>query len=85
MMSSEIIVWCQSYIANLLDVPVSQVDPDVDTADFGLDSAAAVALVLDLEAKIGRELDPAMLFEHRSLRALADALVRDGAGAFAPS
>ena len=70
----EIIAWCRTYIANLLDVPAATIDPDAPVDDFGFDSSAAVALVLDLETKLGRELDPSILFEHQTLRALANAV-----------
>jgi acyl carrier protein len=76
MTQSEIISWCQSYIANLLDMSPSQIDPNSNISDLGFDSAAAVSMVLDLEAKLGRELDPAILFEYPTLRALSDALNR---------
>lgn len=74
MTPDEIIAWCRTYIATLLDVHVATIDPDSPVDDFGFDSSAAVALVLDLETKIGRELDPSILFEHQTLRALANAV-----------
>lgn len=74
MTPTDIISWCQNYIADLLDISTSRIDPDAEIADFGLDSAAAVAMVLDLETKLGRELDPAILFEHGTLRKLAEAI-----------
>ncbi len=80
MTPNEIISWCQDYIANLLDMPPGDVDPDAEIADFGFDSAAAVAMVLGLEKNLGRELDPSILFEHRTLRNLAEALGDGGAG-----
>jgi acyl carrier protein len=70
----EIVSWCQNYIAELLGVAANKIDPDAEIADFGLDSAAAVAMVLDLETKLGQELDPAILFEHGTLRKLAAAI-----------
>jgi len=75
MTADDIIAWCRAYIADLLGIPPSSVDPDAPVEDFGFDSSAAVALVLDLETKIGRELDPSILFEHQTLRALANAVV----------
>jgi acyl carrier protein len=75
MTPGEIIAWCQNYIANLLDVPASEIGPDTEIADFGLDSAAAVSMVLDLETKLGCEIDPSMLFEYGTLRKLATAIL----------
>ena len=75
MTPDDIIVWCRSYIADLLGIPLASVDPDALVEDFGFDSSSAVALVLDLETKLGRELEPSILFEHRTLRALANAVV----------
>jgi len=77
----DIVSWCQKYIADLLDISPSQVDPDAEIADFGLDSAAAVAMVLDLETKLGQELDPAILFEHGTLRKLSEAIPAQAAHA----
>jgi acyl carrier protein len=74
MTPDEIIAWCRNYISDLLAVPVASIDPDAHVDDFGFDSSAAVALVLDLETKLGRELDPSVLFEHQTLRALANAV-----------
>jgi len=79
MTPDDIIAWCRAYISDLLDVPVASVDPDAPVEDFGFDSSAAVALVLDLETKLGRELDPSILFEHQTLRALANAVVTPAA------
>jgi len=74
MTPDEIIAWCRAYIADLLAVAPASIDPDAPVDDFGFDSSAAVALVLDLETKLGRELDPSILFEHQTLRALANAV-----------
>lgn len=79
MSPNDIISWCQDYISNLLDTPVDRIGSDTEIEDFGFDSAAAVAMVLDLETKVGRELDPAILFEHRTLRALANAVAGQAA------
>lgn len=75
MTADDIITWCRAYISDLLGVPLDSVDPDAPVDDFGFDSSGAVALVLDLETKLGRELDPSILFEHQTLRALANAVV----------
>jgi acyl carrier protein len=63
--------WCQTYIANLLDVPADKVDADTEFDRFGLDSAMAVAMCLDLEEELGIEIPPALLFEYTTIAQLA--------------
>jgi acyl carrier protein len=79
MTPDDVIAWCRAYIADLMGISPANVDPDAPVDDFGFDSSAAVALVLDLETKLGRELDPSILFEHQTLRALANAVVTPAA------
>jgi acyl carrier protein len=74
MTPNDIVAWCRTYIGGLLDIPPANIDPDARIEDFGLDSSAAVAMVLDLETQVGRELDPVILFEHQTLRSLANAV-----------
>jgi acyl carrier protein len=85
MTQSEIVSWCQSYVADVLAMTAQQIDPDANVSDLGFDSSAAVSMVLDLELKLERELDPAILFEYPTLRALGDALGRENAPQPGPS
>jgi acyl carrier protein len=70
--------WCQSYIANLLNAPVAKIDPNTDFDKFGLDSAMAVSMVLDLEEQIGTEVSPSLLFEYTTIAELAEHLATVG-------
>lgn len=74
MTADELVSWCQKYVGELLGMAPARVNPDAELADFGLDSAAAVSMVLDLEVVLDRELEPSILFQHRDLRGLAAAL-----------
>ena len=60
-----------AYIASILDVPPTEVNPELAFDDLGLDSATAVAMVMDLEEFLGIELEPELLFEHTSVAALS--------------
>jgi acyl carrier protein len=71
--------WCQDYVANLLGVPPNKVSPDTEFDRFGLDSAMAVAMCLDLEERIGIEIPPALLFEYTTIGGFS-AHVADAAG-----
>lgn len=63
--------WCQDYVANLLDVQPDKIDPTTEFDRFGLNSAMAVAMCLDLEEQLGFEIPPALLFEYTSIAELA--------------
>lgn len=63
--------WCRNYVANLLNTEPSRIDADADFDRFGLDSATAVAMCLDLEEQLGIEIPPALLFEYTTIAELA--------------
>ena len=69
--ASEIEAWCVNYLANLLKVPASKIDHQLDFDRHGLDSAIAVAMIMDLEDFLGVGLSPSLLFEHTCIAALA--------------
>lgn len=66
-----IVQWCQQYVAGLLAVPVTAVDPDTDFDRLGLDSALAVSLLVEIEEEYGVDLPPAELFENPNINAVA--------------
>ena len=73
--------WCRHYVANLLDMPLDKIDANTEFDRFGLDSAMAVAMILELEEHLGGEVSPSLLFEYTTITALADHLaVNAGAG-----
>ena len=56
--ASRIEAWCIDFVARTLSMPVAKVDPLAPVDDLGLDSATAVALIMDLEAELGIERAP---------------------------
>jgi acyl carrier protein len=63
--------WCQTYLAELLEVPVESIDPEADFDRLGIDSALAVSLLIEVEQRYDIELSPETLFEHPTLHAVA--------------
>jgi acyl carrier protein len=63
--------WCVSYVSRILNIPEAKVDPSVPLERFGLDSATAVALIMDLEQWLDVELKPELLFEYPTLASLS--------------
>ncbi len=72
--------WCRHYVARLLDMPAERIDAETEFDRFGLDSAMAVAMILDLEEQLGTEVSPSLLFEYTSIATLAGHLA-ESAGA----
>ncbi|HEV7598945.1 MAG TPA: acyl carrier protein [Bradyrhizobium sp.] len=63
--------WCQDYVADLLGTQPDKINPNTEFDRFGLDSAMAVAMCLDLEEQIGIDIPPALLFEYTTIAELA--------------
>lgn len=66
-----IALWCQEYVADLLETPVEAVDLDADFDRLGVDSALAVSLLIEVEERYGVDLPPEALFENPTLNAVA--------------
>lgn len=80
-----IVEWCQQYVATLLNVPATEVDPDADFDRLGLDSALAVSLLVEIEEKYDIDLPPEELFENPNLNAVADYILLHTRGSVSSS
>ncbi|GAA5060456.1 acyl carrier protein [Nocardia callitridis] len=69
-----IVAWCQQYLGTLLEVAASTIDPAADFDRLGVDSAVAVALLMEVEERYGVDLAPEDLFDNPNLDAVADYL-----------
>ena len=63
--------WLIAYIADMLEFERSEVNPKLPLGRYGLDSTAAVGLTGDLGNWLGCDIDPQVLYEHKSIDALA--------------
>jgi acyl carrier protein len=68
---SEIRDWCVTYLAKSLKLSPERIDPQAKFARLGMDSAASVFLVAELEDWLGVELSIELVFEHQTPAALA--------------
>lgn len=73
--SEEIQDWLISYVAELLEMDIEEVDVSTPFERYGLDSSAMVVLSGDLQTWLGRELDPTLLYDYPTIQALAGYLV----------
>lgn len=66
--------WMKQRIARHLKVDPSTIDEDAPFSEYGLDSRTAVRLSGELEKLGGFRVSPALLFEHDTVRKVAQAL-----------
>ena len=71
----EIETWLSGYLAKLLDRDVDEIDPEVPFERHGLDSAAAISMMGDLENWLGLSLDAAEVYNFPTINALARHIV----------
>jgi acyl carrier protein len=73
---AEIVEWCREYVARTLGVAVAKVEPDAEFDALGFDSAAAVALVVEVGEWLNLDLEPAALFDYPTISAFADYIAK---------
>ncbi|MFF0543578.1 acyl carrier protein [Nocardia thailandica] len=71
-----ILTWCREYLAGLLGVDPGTLDPTTDFDRLGVDSALAVALLIDVEERYGVDLSPEDLYDNPTLDAVAEQVHR---------
>lgn len=66
--------WLSSYLAQLLEIELEEIEPQTPFERFGLDSSAMVVLSGDLQEWLGRKLDPTLLYDYPTIETLAEYL-----------
>ncbi len=69
--------WIKNYLSELVDIPVDKIDVTMPFENFGLSSAAAVALIGDLEDYLDADISPALLFEASDIAEVSAAIVEE--------
>jgi acyl carrier protein len=62
---------CKSCLAEMLDIDESEILPSTTFASLGLDSAAAVHFILEMEQRIGIELYPGVTHDYPTVAEFA--------------
>ncbi len=70
--AQEIQSWLTDYIANLMRVSPDEIQPDNEFTSFGIDSATAVGLSIDLGDWLGIKLDPTLVYDHPTIEAVSE-------------
>jgi acyl carrier protein len=71
MTSEQLEAWLIEQLSRQLKVPPGDIDPVRRLEEYGLDSLEAVSLTGEIEVLLGRPVDPTILWDHPSIRAVA--------------
>ncbi|MGP4048705.1 SDR family NAD(P)-dependent oxidoreductase [Streptomyces sp. 2A115] len=69
--------WLASAVAEAAGLDPLSVDQERPIAEFGLGSRQLVTLAADLSERIGRPLDPSLVFDHPTIAAISEAVFDD--------
>lgn len=69
--------WLVERVAFYLERAESDVDPDGELVDMGLDSVYAMTLSGDVEDRFGLEIEPTLAWDYSTVNALTDYLVHE--------
>lgn len=72
--SKEIQDWLIVRLAELLEIDPDEVEDDIPFDRYGLDSSAAIGLTGDLADWLNMEIDPVLLYDYSTVKALAQYL-----------
>ncbi|SFE35912.1 type I polyketide synthase [Streptomyces mirabilis] len=83
--SEDVRAWLTSAVAEAAGLDPLAVDAERPIAEFGLGSRQLVTLAAELSGRIGRAVEPSLVFDHPTIAALAGAVLDEGpVGAAAP-
>jgi acyl carrier protein len=70
MAMSELRAWMIERVAEYLERPPEQIEPDVSLASYGMDSLYALVLCGDIEDHLGITVDPTLAWDHPTIDAI---------------
>jgi acyl carrier protein len=71
--------WILEWLAREMQIPADDLDAAKSFESFGMTSLLAVTMTGDLEDWLGREVDPAIMYDHPTVAGLAGALAGQSA------
>jgi acyl carrier protein len=69
--------WIVSYLSDLLEIHVDEIDTTIPFDRYGLDSVVTVSLIGDLAEWLGYKLEPTLAYDYPTVEALVRHLDAD--------
>ena len=64
--------WLRERLSQTLELPIKDIDDKTAFFDYGLDSAAGIVLLMELNEFFDITLDPGMLWDYPTISALSE-------------
>ena len=77
MNQENIIRWLKEQISRESETPLDQIKSTDSIARFRIDSVVLVTIAVDLEAFVGREIDPTIFYEFDTIEELSTYIVAE--------
>lgn len=77
MTASQMRAFLIGWVAEIRNAPREEIDVHRPLDEYGLDSLDAVEMTNKLEEMLDSELDPTLPYDHRTIDAIVDYLVRE--------
>lgn len=81
----DIRAWLTSAVAEAAGIDPTAVDPGRPIAEFGIGSRQLVTLAAELSERIGRPLEPSLVFNHPTIAAISEAVLDERPAPTAPT
>jgi polyketide synthase PksN len=73
----ELILFLQLQVAEFIKAHPSEIDPNTEFINFGIDSMNAIYLIEVLEKKLNTELNPLHFWEYPTIRTFAEKIISE--------
>jgi polyketide synthase PksN len=74
---NELIIFLQQQVAEFIKANPSEIDPDTEFINFGIDSMNAIYIIEVLEKKLNAEINPLHFWEYPTIRTFAEKIISD--------
>jgi acyl carrier protein len=74
---NELIVFLQEQVAEFIKADPSEIDPDSEFINFGIDSMNAIYMIEVLEKKLKTEINPLHFWEYPTIRMFAEKIISE--------
>ena len=69
--------WLAARVATYVQRPVTEIETHIPLAEYGLTSVYALTLTGDIEDHLGLVVDPTVMWDHPTIDALTEVLLRE--------